>query len=160
MFTKMEALTALASNGWLSLVTIVIIILIILFAIKKGWISFKGKGLEIGESTKDRLLIRNQWEYANSSCEAQYVKIRPYCKSDEEAKYLIARVEDIFQSAIIYNYMQEDEGYVRAKQSLVLQAIQKRSSNEHFFSDEFKSCCDRFTENLIRDLVRMKRLYQ
>lgn len=159
MFTKMEALTALASNGWISLAAIIVIIIIFLFAIKKGLISFNGKGLKVGESN-DRTLIRNQWEYANSSCEAQYVKIRPYCKSDEEAKYLIARTEDVFQSAIIYNYMTEAEDYVKAKQALVLQAIQKRSSNEHFFSDDFKSCCYRFTENLIKDLVRMKRLYK
>lgn len=154
----MEALTALASNGWLSLATVVIIILILLVAIKMGIISFNGKGIKIGDS-KDRILIRNQWEYANSSCEAQYTKIRPYCKSDEEAKYLIARVEDVFQSAIIYNFMEEKEDYVRAKQALVLQAIQKRSSAEHFFSDDFKACSNRFTESLIRDLVRMKRLY-
>ena len=154
----MEALTALASNGWLSLVTVVIIILILLGAIKMGIISFNGKGVKIGDS-KDRIMIRNQWEYANSSCEAQYTKIRPYCKSDEEAKYLIARVEDVFQAAIIYNYMTEDEGYVRAKQALVLNTIMKRVNDEHFFTDDFRACSNRFTENLIRDLVRMKRLY-
>lgn len=154
----MEALTALASNGWLSLATVILIILILLIAVKMGIISFNGKGIKIGDS-KDRIMIRNQWEYANSTCEAQFTKIRPYCKSDEEAKYLIARVEDVFQSAIIYNFMEEKEDYVRAKQALVLQAIQKRSSNEHFYTDDFKACCNRFTESLIRDLVRTKRLY-
>ncbi len=154
----MDALTALASNGWLSLATVILIILILLIAVKMGIISFNGKGIKIGDS-KDRIMIRNQWEYANSTCEAQFTKIRPYCKSDEEAKYLIARVEDVFQSAIIYNYMTEAEDYVRAKQALVLQAIQKRSSAEHFYTDDFKVCCNRFTESLIRDLVRMKRLY-
>ena len=154
----MEALTALASNGWLSLATVILIILILLVSIKVGIISFNGKGIKIGDS-KDRIMIRNQWEYANSTCEAQFAKIRPYCKSDEEAKYLIARVEDVFQAAIIYNFMEDKENYVRAKQMLVLQAIQKRSAAEHFYTDEFKDCCNKFTESLIRDLVRMKRLY-
>lgn len=154
----MEALTALASNGWLSLATVILIILILLVSIKVGIISFNGKGIKIGDS-KDRIMIRNQWEYANSTCEAQFAKIRPYCKSDEEAKYLIARVEDVFQAAIIYNFMEDKENYVRAKQMLVLQAIQKRSSAEHFYTDEFKDCCNKFTESLIRDLVRMKQLY-
>ena len=154
----MEALTALASNGWLSLATVILIILILLVSIKVGIISFNGKGIKIGDS-KDRIMIRNQWEYANSTCEAQFAKIRPYCKSDEEAKYLIARVEDVFQAAIIYNFMEDKENYVRAKQMLVLQAIQKRSAAEHFYTDEFKDCCNKFTESLIRDLVRMKQLY-
>lgn len=123
-----------------------------------GIISFNGKGIKIGDS-KDRIMIRNQWEYANSTCEAQFTKIRPYCKSDEEAKYLIARVEDVFQAAIIYNCMEDKENYIRAKQMLVLQAIQKRSAAEHFYTDGFKDCCNKFTESLIRDLVRMKRLH-
>lgn len=154
----MEALTALASNGWLSLATVILIILILLVSIKVGIISFNGKGIKIGDS-KDRIMIRNQWEYANSTCEAQFAKIRPYCKSDEEAKYLIARVEDVFQAAIIYNFMEDKENYIRAKQMLVLQAIQKRSAAEHFYTDGFKDCCNKFTESLIRDLVRMKRLH-
>lgn len=151
----MEALTALASNGWLSLATFILIILILLVSVKVGIISFNGKGIKIGDS-KDRVMIRNQWEYASSTCEAQFAKIRPYCKSDEEAKYLIARVEDVFQAAIIYNFMEDKENYIRAKQMLVLQAIQKRSAAEHFYTDEFRDCCNKFTESLIRDLVRMK----
>lgn len=154
----MEALTALASNGWQSLATVIAIIAIVLFAIKSGLISFKGKGLEIGDS-KDRMLIRNQWEYASSTCEAQFIKIRPYCRSDEEAKYLITCVEDIFQMAIIYNNMTDDEAYVKAKQALVLNAIQKRSSNMHFFGEDFNACCNKFVESLIKDLTRMKKLY-
>ena len=154
----MEWLGGFFTANTASLIVIVAIVVLLLYAVKKGLIKFNGKGLKVGDSN-DRLLIRNQWEYANSTCEAQYIKIRPYCKSDEEAKYLIARVEDVFQAAIIYNFMTEDEAYVRAKQALVLQSIQKRSNNKHFFSDDFKACSNRFTENLIKDLVRMKRLY-
>lgn len=154
----MEWLGGFFTANAASLITLVAIIIVLLYAIKKGLISFKGKGVQIGDS-KDRLLIRNQWEYANSCCEAQYAKIINYCSSEAEAKYLIAKVEDVFQAAIIYNFMQEDETYVRAKQALVLQTIQKRTLNEHFFSPDFEACCNRFTENLIRDLVRMKHIY-
>lgn len=152
-----EAITVLAKTP-AAVALVVGLFGLLFYMVKKGMLSFKGKGVTVGDS-KDRLLIRNQWEYANSACEAQFAKIVEYCKSPEEAKYLIARVEDVFQSAIIYNYMTEDEAYLRAKQALVLQTIQKRTTNEHFFSDEFKACCNRFTETLIKDLVRMKRIY-
>lgn len=144
-------------DGLPVLITIVAIILILMFAVKKGWISFKGHGLEVGEKVP-RELIRNQWEYASTACEAQFAKIKSHCKSDVEAKYLIAKVNDIFQAAIVYNYMSENESYVKAKQCLVLNAIQKRVGDPYFFSDEFKACCNRFVENLIKDLVRMKRV--
>ncbi len=152
-----EAIVVLAKTP-AAVVLVAGLIGLLFYMVKKGMLSFKGKGVTVGDS-KDRLLIRNQWEYANSACEAQFAKIIKYCKSNEEAKYLIARVEDVFQSAIIYNYMTEDEAYLRAKQALVLQTIQKRTTDEHFFSDEFRACCNRFTENLIKDLVRMKRIY-
>ena len=154
----MEALSALASNGLWSLATIVLIVVILLFAVKKGWLGANIKGVRIGQDEATRNLIRNAWEYSDCACDAQFTKIRPYCKSDEEAKYIIARVQDVMQKAIVYNHMTESESYVRAKQALVLNTIQKRLSNEHFFTPEFKSCCDRFVENLIKDLCRMKRI--
>lgn len=151
-----DAIVKLSENKIIIGLIIALIILAIIF-IKKGWFRLSTGSVTIGESVS-RDLIRNQWEYAASSCEAQYSKIRPYCKSDEEAKYLISKVNDIFQSAIVYNFMSESENYVKAKQALVLNAIQKRTSEKHFFSDEFGACCNRFVENLIRDLVRMKRI--
>ena len=144
-------------DGLPVLITVVAIILILMFAVKKGWVSFSGHGLEVGEKVP-RELIRNQWEYALTACEAQFAKIRPHCKSDLEAKYLIAKVNDILQAAIVYNFMSENESYVKAKQSLVLNNIQKLADDPYFFSDDFKACCNRFVENLIKDLVRMKRV--
>lgn len=153
----MEALAALASNGWMSLVTVIVIFGIVCLMIKKGILSFRGHGLQIGEQVS-RDLIRNQWEYSASACEAQFSKIRPYCESDSEAKYLIAKVNDIFQAAIIYNFMSENESYLKAKQALVLNAIRKRSTNSHFHSAEFEACCNRFVEETIKALVRMKKI--
>lgn len=151
----MEALTALASNGVWSLVLVAAVIILVAILIKKGVLSYKGHGLQIGE-TIPRELIRNQWELSQTTCEAQFVKIRPYCETDVEAKYLISKVNDIFQAAIVYNYMSTSENYIKAKQHLVLNSIRKRSTNPHFQSLEFEDCCNKFTENLIKDLVRMK----
>lgn len=151
-----EAIKELGQNK-LVLLFVTGVFITAIYMIKKGYFKFKGKGVTIGE-TVPRELIRNQWEYAQSACDAQFAKIRPYCESDTEAKYLICKVNDIFQAAVIYNYMTSSESYVKAKQALVLNAIQKRTSNAHFFSEEFRACCNRFVENTIRDLVRMKQI--
>lgn len=151
-----DAIVQLSENKFI-IILIAALIALAIFLIKKGWFRLNTGSVTIGEQVS-RELIRNQWEYAASSCEAQYSKIRPYCKSDEEAKYLISKVNDVFQSAIVYNYMSENESYVKAKQALVLNAIQKRTSDKHFYTDEFRACCNRFVDNLIRDLVRMKRI--
>lgn len=141
-----------------SLLIIGLVILVFFILVKTGKFNLNVKGVQIGEDQNTRNLIRNMWEYSDAACEAQFSKIRNYCMSDEHAKYLICRVQDVLQKAIVYNYMEESESYVRAKQAMVLNTIQKRVTDPHFFTPEFKSCCDRFVENLIRDLVRMKRI--
>lgn len=153
----MDALTVLAGNGIWSLGTILVIIVILLLAVKKGWIGFKGHGLTVGDGG-ERVLIRNQWEYVKAACEGQFKRIRPYCKSDEHAKYVIARVEDVFQDMCVHNFITDEECYVRAKKNLVLMTIQKRVDNDHFFSPDFRACCDKFVEDLIKDLYHMKRV--
>lgn len=151
-------LAALNSNIY-AFILIILVIAFIWYLIKKGYISFKWHGVSVGGASEARALIRDMIEYADTACEAQFNKIRPFCENDYHAKYLVARVEDVFQKAIIYNYVTSNESYVKAKQALVLNAIQKRTTNEHFFGSEFKACCNRFVEDLVKDLYRMKVTY-
>ena len=153
----MEALSALAGNGIWSLGTILVVIIILLFAVKKGWIGGNIKGVRIGQSEEEtRALIRNQWEYACSACDAQFYKIRRYCKSDEHCKYLVAKVTDIFQQIAVYNHVSMDDSYIKAKQGLVLQAIRKRADDSHFWSSDFEECCNKFVKETIRVMYEMK----
>lgn len=151
-----NAIVDLANNKWV-IVLVIALVVVAIFLVKKGWFRISTKSITIGEHVS-RDLLRNQWEYASSSCEAQFTKIREYCKSDEEAMYIISKVNDVFQSMIVYNNMTESENYVKSKQVLVLNKIQGLTSNEHFFSEDFKECCNKFVENLIKDLVRMKKV--
>ena len=153
-----NSIVELANNK--SVVFLVIVLLVMaMFLVRKGWFRLSTNSVTIGEHVS-RDLLRNQWEYASSSCEAQYTKIREYCKSDEEARYIISKVNDIFQSMIVYNNINESENYVKSKQVLVLNNIQRLTSDEHFFSEDFKECCNKFVETLIKDLVRMKKVGQ
>lgn len=155
----MEALTALASNGWLSLAAIIIIILILLFAAKKGLISFKGAGVTVGLTEADtRNLIQAQLDYANAKCEGMISKL-PKELDQYRTKYIIARVEDVIEKAIIFNNMVEDEPYIRAKQELVYQTIMKRVDNPYFMTDDFRAMVYKFVDDLFKELVRMKRCF-
>lgn len=137
-------------------ITILIGILIIL--VKLGLISVNTKHVTIGESN-DRLLIRNQFEYAETSCKGQFRKIKDYCENEYHARFIISEVIDLFQQMIVYNHIDaNDDAYVRSKKNLVLLTIQKYTTNEHFFTPEFRGCCDKFVEELIRDLYHMKKL--
>ena len=153
----MEWLSSFAgSSGLPALITVLLIVLIVLFAVKMGWVSFKGHGLEIGES-KDRDLIRNQFEYVDAICNAKFVKLHEHIKDEYLCKRLIDKVIDLFQLWVVVNNMSDDENYVKAKQALVYSAILKRTDDPWVAGEDFKACCNRFVNDLIRDLVRMKR---
>ena len=132
---------------------------LLFYMVRKGILSFKGHGVSLGTADSTRSLIRNQWEYACSACDAQFYKIRRYCKSDEHCKYLVAKVTNIFQQMAVYNHISMDDDYIKAKQALVLQCIRKRADDTHFWSSEFEDCCNKFTKETIKAMYDMKKLH-
>lgn len=153
-----EAIVTLASTP-AAIVLVAGIIAIIFYCIKKGLFSFKGKGVQIGLTEADtRSLIQAQLDYANAKCEGMISKL-PKELDQYRTKYIIARVEDVIEKAIIFNNMTEDEPYIRSKQELIYQTVMKRVDNPWFMTDEFKAFVYKFTDDLFRELVRMKRCF-
>lgn len=153
-----DAIVTLAKTP-AAIVLVAGIIAIIFYCIKKGLFSFKGKGVQIGLTEADtRNLIQAQLDYANAKCEGMISKL-PKDLDTYRTKYIIARVEDVIERAIIFNNMVDDEPYIHAKQELVYQTIMKRVEAEYFMTDEFKAMVYKFTDDLFRELVRMKRCF-
>lgn len=158
---KFAEMNANAMIVVLAVITLVIaLIAVVILAIRKGWFSFsKSNGLQIGLSELDtRNLILSQIEYMKAKCEGVIIKL-PKDLDPFRTKYVIARIEDILEHAIIFNNISDDEYYIRAKQELVYQNVMKRVSNEYFMTDEFKDFVYKFVDELFRELVRMKRCF-
>lgn len=152
----MEWLSSFSAINVYTMAVIVIAIIVLIIAIKKGWISFHGSKLSIGQDIKTRNLIQNQLEYAKAKCEGLTILYRDKVE-EYKLKYIIARVEDVFERAVIFNNLSDDEGYVRAKQELVYQCILKRATCDWVLNDEFKSFVYRFVADIFKELYRMKR---
>lgn len=153
-----EAITTLAKTP-AAVALVVGIFGLLFYMVKKGLFSFKGKGVQIGLSESDtRNLIQAQLDYAKAKCEGMIPKL-PKDLDPYRTKYIVARVEDVIEHAIIFNNMTEEEPYIRAKQELVYQNIMKRVDNPYFMTDDFKAMVYKFTDDLFRELVRMKRCF-
>ena len=151
-----EAIVVLAKTP--AVVALVVGIFGLLFyMVKKGMLSFKGKGVELGQDTKTRSLIQNQLEYASAKCEGLIIlykdKVDVY-----KLKYIISRIENIFERAIVLNNMTDNEDYIKAKQELVYQAILKRSTCAWVLEPDFKAFIYKFVADVFTDLYRMKRI--
>lgn len=153
-----EAITTLAKTP-AAVALVVGIFGLLFYMVTKGLLSFKGKGVQIGLSESDtRNLIQAQLDYAKAKCEGMIPKL-PKDLDPYRTKYIVARVEDVIEHAIIFNNMTEEEPYIRAKQELVYQNIMKRVDNPYFMTDDFKAMVYKFTDDLFRELVRMKRCF-
>lgn len=152
----MEWLSSFASMNVFTMVVILVAIGVAVLAIKKGWFSFKEGKLNIGQDTKTRVLIQSQMEYANAKCEGLFAVYRDKVE-EYKLKYIIARVEDIFEKSIVFNNLTDDEFYIRAKQELVYQCILKRSTCDWVLQEAFKADIYKFVSDVFKELYRMKR---
>lgn len=155
MWSGITAIVSSPNFPWV-IVLILTLVLIGIVCSKLNILKIRTKHVQIGDSD-DRELIRRQWTYATSLCEAQFNKIRKYCESEHHALYVISRVEDIFQEIVVYNHISDSPDYIRSKQELVYSAILKRTNNEYFYSDTFHQCCDNFVKKVLLDLYSMKK---
>lgn len=153
-----ETITKLGQNPFV-LIFLIGLILIILYGIKKGLFKFKGKGVEIGlseQSTRD--LIQSQFDYAKAKIEGfPNIANFPPDLDTYRIKYVLARVEDVVQKAIVFNNLNDKDSYIKSKSELVYQTVMKRVVDDFFKTDEFKETIYKFVEELFKELYQMKK---
>lgn len=133
----------------------------IIYCIKKGYFKFNAKGVQIGLSEQQtRNLIQSQFEFAKAKCEGMVTRIPQNGLDPYRTKYIVSRVEDVIQRAIIFNNLTDNEEYIRGKQELVYQTVMARVDKDYFKTPDFKALIYKFTDELFKELYRMKRVSQ
>lgn len=154
----MEALTALASNGWLSLATIVVIILIVLFAVKKGWISFKGKGLEIGKADSESKIRNMQQVYAKSLFESTISDLPKECEYYHK-RFVISQCLDEVERMIRENHITSDDCYIDTEFQIIYNIVILNTSMDYFRSETFKEYLRDLITKLVKQLENIRKTY-
>lgn len=154
-----ETIQSLGNNRFV-LLLLAGIILVALYSIKHGYFKFSGKGVTIGLSEQQtRDLIQAQFDYANAKCESVEGSL-PKHLDKYRTRYIIGKVEDVIQKAIIFNNLTDNESYIKAKQELCYYTVMKHIEDDYFKSPDFKAWLNKFISDLFKDLYRMKKLYR
>lgn len=154
-----DAINSLGNNKAV-LLLLAGIIVIIVYMIKKGYFKFQGKGVQIGLSEQQtRDLIQAQFDYANAKCESVEGSL-PNHLDKYRTRYIIGKVEDVIQKAIIFNNLTDNESYIKSKQELCYYTVMKHVEDNYFKTPEFKAWLNKFISDLFKDLYRMKKLYR
>ena len=155
--------TILTSSNLIPLgVIMVVLILLLAYLSKKGLVSFNGKGLKVGGDETERKIMRQQNQYLTTIADAS-IRDLPEKFVDEQhfyrTKYVISKFKDIFEEAIMYNHITDDDEYINLKQEIVLNTILKITEDEYFKSEEFKKYIYDATEKIIKRFVKIRRTY-
>ena len=158
----MEWLVDLINSSNAIPIIIIAILLIVIIAIlaKKGIVSFKGKGLTVGNNETERTIIRNQIMFVNTEISDFYNKIPLFDGRDEwRLKFIMEKCLDVFVDAISLNHITLEPMYIELKCRAVWDEVLQNSDNPNILSDDFKKTIYDETKKIIEKLISIREYY-
>lgn len=154
-----------SSNAIPIIIIIVLLVVIIAILAKKGIVSFKGKGLTVGngndERDIERTIIRSQIQYVKSAVSDFYDDIPDFPNRDEwRLKYICERIISVFTNIISFNHISREKIYMEMKQSEIWAVIINNTASEIMTSDEFKNVVYTKTAEILDKLISIREYYK
>lgn len=143
-------------------VLLLILMVVGYILLRTGKLQIKTKSVQLGKADieeNERKIMRQQMSFLHVSAEG-IVSQLPSDLDIWRAKYVIAKVCDVLEEAILYNHIQRgDEKYINIKQKLVYNAVLKRTEKDYFRTQEFKDVCDKFVRDMLNEFVNIREVY-
>lgn len=147
------------TNGIFALLFGLVALVILVYLVKSGMLNFNAKGLSISTREKELDLIRKQLQYVNNRMDAT-IRDLPVRLTEGLhyyfAKYVISKVKDCFEEAVIYNNMEEGS-YIELKQELIYNVVLKITKDDYFKSPEFKVYLYDLVEKTLQKLIKLRK---
>ena len=154
-----------SSNAIPIIIIVVLLVVIIAILAKKGIVSFKGKGLTVGNGNEERdierTIIRNQIQYVKSAVSDFYDDIPDFPNRDEwRLKYICERIVSVFTNIISFNHISKEKIYVQMKQSEIWAVIINNTTASIMTSDEFKDTVYANVAKILDKLIEIREYYK
>ena len=149
-----------SSNAIPIIIIAILLIVIIAILAKKGIVSFKGKGLTVGNNETERTIIRNQIMFVNTEISDFYNKIPLFDGRDEwRLKFIMEKCLDVFVDAISLNHITLEPMYIELKCRAVWDEVLQNADNPTILSDDFKKTIYDETKKIIEKLISIREYY-
>ena len=162
----MEWLTTLliSDNFWKAALSISVLVILIAVLANKGLVSFKGKGLKVGNNDSmeiERNIIRSQMQYVKSAVSDFYDDI-PYFEGRDEwrLRFICEKIVSVFMDIISLNHISREKIYTEMKQASVWAVIINNTSSDIITSDDFKKVVYTKTAEILDKLVSIREYYK
>lgn len=157
--TVRAALTSENATG--ILITVIVLAVTFLSAVKFGWIRIKTSHIKIGAMEDERSIVRNQIEWAHLFITSLAWKI-----PDDDGyngyfmKYIFERIYDEVVNWITFNHITTKGNYVKIKQSALKSLVYGLDVRNKSLSEVFEEKMDGWTEEIISGLIDIREQYR
>lgn len=149
-----------SNNFWKVVVGVGALVILLAILVKKGLISFKGKGLKVGNSEVERTIIRNQIMFVKTEISDFYNRIPDFEGRDEwRLKYIMEKCLDVIVDAISLNHLTLEPVYVDLKCRAVWDEVLQNADNTNILTDDFKKVVYDETKHIIEKLIEIREYY-
>lgn len=158
----MEWLTTLliSDNFWKAALSISALVILIAVLVKKGLVSFKGKGLKVGNNEVERTIIRNQIMFCKTEISDFYSRVPDFeGRDDWRLKYIMEKCLDVLVDAISLNHVTLEPIYVDLKCRAVWDEVLQNADNANILTDDFKKVVYDETKYIIEKLIEIREFY-
>ena len=149
-----------SDNFWKTVVGIGALVILLAILAKKGLISFKVKGLKVGNNDVERTIIRNQIMFVKTEISDFYGKI-PYFegRSEWRLRYIMEKCLDVLVDAISLNHLTLEPVYVDLKCRAVWDEVLQNAVNVSILTDDFKKVVYDEVKHIIEKLIEIREFY-
>lgn len=146
------------SNGLFVLLFTIIIFFIGIILVKKGILSFQGKGVSLGIQNKERVILQRQTTYIHTQVDAIANKLNKQHPTFDKYRtfYICKCIEIEMIRSIHYNHIEDSDGYIDDRFVQLLAIIQKKAEDDFFFTKEFEMFLRDIIQGWVRQLVRIR----
>lgn len=166
----MEHITTILTNPTFWSNTPMFILLVIIFAIllKVLKVRVNTSHVQIGGETKEafyeRKIVQEQSEYARAFLFGLVGEIKGLCPNHEllfdgwMLKCILEEVYDEFVDMIHHNHIRDGEAYISVKQAKICAIVYSNPVRDPFRTSEFKERMDRWIAEIIKELMRIRKV--
>lgn len=168
--TMWEAISNIltSTNALQTIISIILVMLIIVVMIKTGMIRIRTKHVQVGKarsaSDTERAIIREQCDFTHVYLMGLVSKIKqvtPDLLYDGYfTKYILEVAYDEFVRWITFNHIEDSEEYISTKQRKICSLVYSMGIRNEFKTAEFNHRMCNWVEEIIRELVRIRRVYE
>lgn len=149
-----------SDNFWKVVVGVGALVVLLAILVGKGLISFKGKGLKVGNSEVERTIIRNQIMFVKTEISDFYNRIPNFEGRDEwRLKYIMEKCLDVIVDAVSLNHLTLEPVYVDLKCRAVWDEVLQNADNANILTDDFKKVVYDETKHIIEKLIEIRDYY-